>query len=102
MKFPVWITLALVCLPAFAIARDNPFQLHSGNYRAAPSLMIAAAAQLSAGQASAKVKQRYGGKVLSVALTQSGGKPVYRVKVLTKTGVMKIVRVDGVSGRVYE
>ena len=101
MKFHAWIVLVLLCAPALGFADDNPFQLQPREYRDAP-LHLAAAGQLSAGQAASKVKQRYGGKILSVTLTQSGGKPVYRVKVLTKSGVMKIVLVDGISGRVYE
>jgi uncharacterized membrane protein YkoI len=102
MKFYRWIGLALFCAPAFGIAADNPFQSHTWQHSGAPVYLAATAGQLSAGQAANKVKQRYGGKVLSVTLTRSGGKPVYRVKVLTKSGVMKVVRVDGVSGRVYE
>jgi uncharacterized membrane protein YkoI len=102
MKFHAWIVIVLLCSPALGFAGESPFQLRGKGYHEAPMMRLAAAAQLSASQAASKVKQRYGGKVLSVTLSQNGGKPVYRVKVLTKSGVMKIVLVDGVSGRVYE
>jgi hypothetical protein len=65
-------------------------------------ILLAAKARISAKQAAAKVKQRYGGKVLSIKLIDSKGPPVYRVKTLSTSGVVKVVFVDGQSGRVFE
>jgi hypothetical protein len=65
-------------------------------------ILLAAKARINAKQAAAKVKQRYGGKVLSIKLIDSKGPPVYRVKTLSTSGVVKVVFVDGQSGRVFE
>lgn len=52
--------------------------------------------------AAARVKSAYGGKVLSVRLIGGKGPPVYRVKILSDSGVVKVVFVDGGSGKVFE
>jgi len=41
-----------------------------------------------------------GGRVLSVDRTQSGGRAVWRVKLLTAQGEVKVILVDVASGRV--
>ena len=54
-------------------------------------------------QAASRVKQRYpGNKILSVNLIKGGGPPVYRIKMLSDSGVVKYVFVDGVHGEVFE
>ena len=65
-------------------------------------ILLAAKARISAKQAAAKVKQKFGGKVLSIKLIESKGPPVYRVKTLSESGVVKVVFVDGHSGAVFE
>lgn len=64
-------------------------------------LVLAAKAKIDAKAASALVKRKYGGKVLSIKLIDSKGPPVYRVKNLSDDGVVKIVFVDGLSGKVF-
>jgi|TARA_B100000315_G_scaffold220344_1_gene222937 uncharacterized membrane protein YkoI len=66
------------------------------------TIMLAAKARISAKQAAASVKQKLGAKVLSVKLIESKGPPVYRVKTLSKSGVVKVVFVDGQSGKVFD
>jgi len=102
MKLYAGIVLILMILPGLGIAGDNPFRIHNQNYNQPMLLAAAAKFRLTAAQAASKVKKRYGGKILSSALSKSKGKSVYRVKVLTKSGVVKIVLVDANSGRVYE
>ena len=64
--------------------------------------LLAANAKINAQQAAAAVKQKLGGKVLSVTLIDSKGPPVYRIKTLSKSGVVKVVFVDGQSGKVFD
>ncbi len=65
-------------------------------------LLLAAKSRIDAKQAAATVKQKLGGKVLSVKLIESKGPPVYRIKTLSKSGVVKVVFVDGQSGKVFD
>ncbi|MBD3646362.1 MAG: PepSY domain-containing protein, partial [Pseudomonadales bacterium] len=54
-------------------------------------------------RAASMVKQHYAtDKILSVDLIESKGPPVYRVKILSPDGVVKIVFVDGRSGDLFE
>ena len=63
--------------------------------------LLAAKAKINAKQAAATVKRKLGAKVLSVKLIESKGPAVYRVKTLSKSGVVKVVFVDGQSGKVF-
>lgn len=59
--------------------------------------------RIGSGQAATLVKQRYqGSKILSINMIDSKGPPVYRVKTLSSTGVVKYVFVDGITGAVFE
>lgn len=62
--------------------------------------IILAQASISEGQAASMAKSKYGGKVLSVSKSGSGGRVVYRVKLLLDSGRVIIVTVDGQTGRV--
>ncbi|HJN48915.1 MAG: PepSY domain-containing protein [Pseudomonadales bacterium] len=66
------------------------------------NIVLAAKAKIDAKKAAAIVKQKFGAKVLSVKLIASKGPPVYRVKTLSKSGVVKVVFVDGQSGKVFD
>lgn len=50
--------------------------------------------------AAAAARNATGGQVLGVQSSGRGGKPVYRVKVLEKDGRVRVLRVDGRTGRV--
>lgn len=65
----------------------------------AQSIYVAQAAIGKSGAAEA-ARSAYGGKVLNVDEQQEGGKTVYRVKLLLADGRVKIVTVDGDSGKV--
>lgn len=45
-------------------------------------------------EAAARVQQQTGGRVLSVERSEQGGRPVFKVKVLTPSGDVRIVVVD--------
>lgn len=60
-------------------------------------------AKIGTRQAATLVKKRYqASKILSINVIESKGPPVYRVKTLSSTGVVKYVFVDGTTGDVFE
>lgn len=68
----------------------------------APTAIVAAGEQrVSLDQAVAMVLRRYGGKVISAETRASrNGGVVHRIKLLTDDGRVRIVRVDGQTGRI--
>lgn len=57
------------------------------------------APRISADEAAAKVQREYGGRILAVETLQQNGLTVYRIKVLTRKGVVRVVRIDAGSRR---
>lgn len=51
-------------------------------------------------QAAARAQQATGGRVLAVDEAQQDGKPVYRVRVLTPAGEVRVVVIDARTGKV--
>ncbi len=60
--------------------------------------IILAQAELTAQDVAELVQARVGGRVLAVELIQSDGRLVYRVKVLTRKGAVRIFYVDASTG----
>ena len=56
-------------------------------------------ADVSRDDASTVAQQVSGGRVLAVEKTEREGRPVWRVKVLTPQGEVKVILIDAVSGR---
>jgi uncharacterized membrane protein YkoI len=56
-------------------------------------------ADVSRDQAAALAQQQTGGRVLSVEQADAGGRVVWRVKVLTPRGDVRVVMVDAGAGR---
>ncbi len=56
-------------------------------------------ADVSRDDAAAVAQRASGGRVLSVDSTQSGGRPVWRVKVVTPQGGVRVILIDVASGR---
>lgn len=52
---------------------------------------------MSRDEAAARVRQSTGGRVLAVEQSEQNGRPVYKVKVLTPSGEVRIVVVDAGS-----
>ena len=63
------------------------------------ALALPAWADVSRDDAAAMVQKATGGRVLSVEQTAQGGRPVWRVKVLTPQGDVMVVLIDAASGR---
>ena len=56
-------------------------------------------ADLSRDDAAAVAQRAANGRVLSVERADAGGRPVWRVKVLTAQGEVRVVLIDAVSGK---
>ncbi len=67
----------------------------------AAALMLAAPAWADVGRdgAAAVAQRATGGRVLSVDRADAGGRPVWRVKVVTGQGEVRVVMVDAATGR---
>lgn len=63
------------------------------------ALAMPAWADLSRDDAVSVAQQASGGRVLSVDKAEHTGRPVWRVKVLTPQGEVKVILIDAVSGR---
>ena len=68
------------------------------------ALLIAAAlpawADVGRDEAAAAAQRVASGRVLAVERAEAGGKPVWRVKILSAKGEVRVVVVDAASGRV--
>jgi len=56
-------------------------------------------ADLSRDDAAGVAQRMSGGRVLSVDRADAGGRPVWRVKVVTARGEVRVVMIDGATGR---
>ena len=64
------------------------------------ALAVPAWAAVDRDGAAAAAQQASGGRVLSVDRSDHDGRPVWRVKVVTAQGVVKVILVDVATGRV--
>lgn len=56
-------------------------------------------ADLSRDDAAAAAQRMTSGRVLSVDQTNAGGRPAWRVKVVTAQGEVRVILIDAASGR---
>lgn len=63
------------------------------------TLTLPAWADVSRDDAAATAQRSSGGRVLAVDKTDQGGRAVWRVKVLTPQGEVRVILVDVASGR---
>jgi uncharacterized membrane protein YkoI len=90
------LTAGLLSQPAWAGHKDWPAFSRPAlaeRYAAAPSPRI------SADEAAARVQRQYGGRILAVETRQRNGEVFYRIKVLTRKGVVRVVRINAGSRR---
>lgn len=76
------------------------------SYHLAPSLLLAlllagapAWADVSREEAATSAQQATGGRVLSVDKSRMGNRAVWRVKVVTAGGEVRVVMIDATTGR---
>ncbi len=100
MRF--FLIMAMLLLPPVLEAKmsaPGPL-LAAGN---ANQLLPGQKARITNKRAASLVKQHYrSSKILSINLIRSKGPPVYRVKTLSSSGVVRYVYVDGITGDVFE
>jgi uncharacterized lipoprotein YbaY len=63
------------------------------------ALAAPAWADISRDQAAAEAQQQTGGRVLSVEKTEAGRRAVWRVKVVTPQGVVRVLLIDAATGQ---
>ncbi|WP_232834544.1 PepSY domain-containing protein [Rhodoferax ferrireducens] len=63
------------------------------------ALALPAWADVSRDDAASKAQQASGGRVLAVEKAERDGRPLWRVKVLTPKGEVKVILIDAASGR---
>jgi uncharacterized membrane protein YkoI len=63
------------------------------------ALAMPAWADVSRDDAASVAQQASGGRVLSADMAEHAGRPVWRVKVLTPQGEVKVILIDVASGR---
>ena len=63
------------------------------------AVTLPAWADTSRDDAAAIAQRASGGRVLSVERTERGGRPVWRVKVVTGQGEVRVILIDVASGR---
>ena len=63
------------------------------------ALTMSAWADVSRDEAAAAAQRSTGGRVLSVDRAESGHRPVWRVKVVTPQGEVRVMLIDAASGR---
>ena len=95
MKYFLLMFLALTTLPSQAYSFDN---------LSSPSKLILADAarhaRLTLNDATELVQNRIGGRVLATQEVREQGREMYRVKVLTRQGEVRIVYVDAETGSI--
>jgi uncharacterized membrane protein YkoI len=64
------------------------------------AMMLPAQAALNRDQAAAVAQRETGGRVLSVDRADAGGRGLWRVKVVTGKGDVRVILVDAESGKV--
>ena len=63
------------------------------------ALAVPAWASVSRDEAAAVVQRANGGRILSVEQSEAGGRAVWRVKVVTAQGEVRVILIDVASGK---
>ena len=92
-------SLALALMPAAALANDLEQSLHGSgaewDSRADTGLRVAQGGGKSLSEAVEQVRRQTNGRILSAQTKVSGNREVHHIKVLTKDGKVKTVKVQG-------
>lgn len=93
MRYPIYALLLWALLHPAAHALEIP------EARSVSQLAQARPARLSLSEASDLVVRRIGGRVLAAQAVRESGRELYRIKVLTAQGEVRIVLVDAATGQ---
>lgn len=66
--------------------------------RADPAMETPRAPRIDVDEAADMVRRQTGGRILAAQTVRDGGRPSYRIKVLTREGEVRIVFVDALTG----
>jgi hypothetical protein len=95
--------ILLLCLATFTAGLlPQPTWAASGHWPAFSrpthtEQYAAASSHISADEAAARVQRQYGGRILAVETRQQNGHVFYRIKVLTRKGIVRVVRIKAGS-----
>lgn len=96
MRGLLWM-LTLLCASVVSAA---PYVAANRPAATAPGMLRVADRQISVNEAARIAQRAVGGRVLSAESANHGGRPVVRVKLLTREGVVRVVVVDATTGKV--
>lgn len=88
------------CLVVMLLMLNPPYTAFAQSPWLTTELQLAQAGRIDKAQAAAIAKSAYGGKVLKVSKSQRKGKTVFSVKLVQKSGRVRVVSVDGSTGKV--
>jgi len=91
-----WIVLAFSLLSTTALADTRHWPSFS-QQTFSEQYVVALSPRISADEAAAKVQRQYGGRILAVETLQRNGEIVYRIKILTRKGIVRVVMVKAGS-----
>lgn len=89
----------LYTLVACLLLGITPVVTAQHNALAQPHHLLSKNKILDASRAAASVQRQYGGRVLAVETLQRKGKLFYRIKILTRKGVVRVIWVNARTGR---
>ncbi|MCW8127021.1 PepSY domain-containing protein [Microbulbifer halophilus] len=92
-SFALSLLLCTAALPSQAGVAQQPGLWHSEFLRVQQG-------GVSRDQAAAKVKRRFGGKILAISEVQRNGRSMYRIKGLSDKSQVYVVYVDKRTGRI--
>ncbi|MBT4162761.1 MAG: PepSY domain-containing protein [Gammaproteobacteria bacterium] len=99
----VLIVLALLSGPLLADEKKQKKSSPSVQVPASSKLAPSTKGRISNSRAASLVKKKYSGtRVLGVSRLERGDSPMFKVRTLSKDGVVKSVFVDGRTGEVFE
>ncbi len=97
-----FIVLFVVMFSVFCQAFSVHAQGGGRPYKPQMMLIASQGARITMGDAMSMVQQRTGGRVVSAQNIKQDGQEAYRIKVLTRSGEIKIFVVDAQSGSVRQ
>ena len=86
----------LLCLVASPLQASAAFEHRAWQ----PEILRVQQREISRDEAAARVKKRFGGKILAISEVQRNGRSMYRVKGLSDKSQVYVVYVDKLTGRI--
>jgi uncharacterized membrane protein YkoI len=94
-----WLLPALLLLMGGTAAAGPRFAGDDNRYGVSANLLVAQSDGPSLDEAVEQVRRQYNGRIVSAETRISGGREMHHIKVLTKDGKVKTVRIPGRTRR---